>query len=340
MEWEELNPADVGWLSMRTWTQVELPLSVAESMVLVEEVIRAQKGVTRVEPDPGRHRLAAWTRADLMSFGEVIGVQLASTAEFPVATTRATIDSRSRATLSLLDFGRSRAFVRAVALGLNQRVNQRLEAQREAAKAAALQAQLHQSRLALLQAQVEPHFLYNTLAHLQLLIRSDPARADDMAGDLIRYLRLSMPEFRDVGFTLGRELELVRAYLDIMKIRLRERLQVEIDADAGASAMPFPPLLLHTLVENAIKHGIEPKPEGGRVSIAVRHRRNGEERLVITVADTGKGLTSGLEGSGVGLANLRERMELLYPGSARFSIAANSPDGVVATVDIPCAEPA
>jgi sensor histidine kinase YesM len=337
---EELDPADIKWLATRQSTQVELPLSVLDSLELVEDVLRARRGVYSVTRDAGQQRVSAYTRAPRSIFGEVITVTLAPTGALAAATTRALIECGNVVRISLIDFGRSRAHVQSVVLALNQEVNNRLAAAKEASLTASLQAQLHQSRLSLLQAQVEPHFLYNTLAHLQLLIRSEPRAADLMAGDLIRYLRLSMPEFRAAGFTLGRELELVRAYLDIMKIRLRDRLEVRIEADEGAANFPFPPLLLHTLVENAIKHGIEPKPEGGSVSISVRHRFNGDERLVIGVADTGVGLQAGLEGSGVGLANLRERLDLLYPGSARFSIAANSPSGVVATLDIPCAEAA
>jgi len=121
-----------------------------------------------------------------------------------------------------------------------------------------------------------------------------------------------------------------------MKIRMRDRLEVDIDVEAEAAARAFAPLLVHTLVENAIKHGLEPRPEGGRISIDARSIAGGGLR--IAVADTGMGLQEGSHGSGMGLANLRERLKLLYGARARLSIAPNTPSGVVCVIEIPAAE--
>lgn len=208
--------------------------------------------------------------------------------------------------------------------------------QRERARSEAAEKQIRVAQLQALEAQIEPHFLYNTLANLQLLIRDDARAAEKMTGDLIQYLRLSVPDFRGGEFTLGREIDLVRAYADIMKIRMRDRLQVDIAVDEAAAAHAFAPLLLHTLVENAIKHGLEPRPEGGRISIEARSLADGGLR--ITVADTGTGLQEGSHGSGMGLVNLRERLNLLYGERARLSIEPNMPSGVVCVIEIPAAE--
>jgi LytS/YehU family sensor histidine kinase len=252
------------------------------------------------------------------------------------ATTRARIESRPCMRVKLLDVGTGKRLVESIARSLNQAVNKRLKAEREAAEQAALQAQLHQARLGLLQAQVEPHFLYNTLANLQLLIRDDARAAETMTGDLIQYLRLSVPDFRGGEFTLGREIDLVRAYCDIMKIRMRERLQVDIAVDDEAAARTFAPLMVHTLVENAIKHGLEPRPEGGRISIEARSLAGGGLR--ISVSDTGMGLQAGSHGSGMGLVNLRERLKLLYGERARLEVAPNTPSGIVCVIEIPAQE--
>jgi LytS/YehU family sensor histidine kinase len=334
LEGAELRAEDIRGLVVRQWTEVELPLGLFDSLQLVEQALRTRRGVTSISTDAD-HKVTARVSGNFLTPGEVIAVTLSPVGKLAAVTTRAMIESRPVWPMTLMA-RKSRANVQAIALTLNQEVNKHLQAQREAA---ALQAQLHQARLGLLQAQVEPHFLYNTLAHLQLLIRSDACAADEMAGDLIGYLRLSMPDFRGADFTLGRELELVRAYLALMKIRLRDRLHVRIESNEEAGRLAFPALLLHTLVENSIKHGIEPRPEGGTISIAIERTHDAADMLKITVADTGIGLQSGQEGSGVGLANLRERLELLYKGRARFTVAENTPSGVVCTLEIPCAQP-
>ncbi len=191
--------------------------------------------------------------------------------------------------------------------------------------------QVTEAKLAALQAQVEPHFLYNTLASVQALTEVDPARANAMTGHLIQYLRNALPKMRESVSTVGQEIELVRAYLSILQMRMGARLTFEIDVPEALAALPFPPLMLPSLVENAIKHGLEPQREGGNVHISAS-QENGRLRLV--VADTGRGFAETV-GAGVGLANIRERLAALYGETARLTLEGNTPRGVVATIDVP-----
>ena len=144
------------------------------------------------------------------------------------------------------------------------------------------------AKLSLLHAQVEPHFLYNTLASAQYLTRSDPAKADQMLGHLITYLRNSLPRTEEALSTLGEELERARAYLEILKIRMGERLQLQIQVPDSLKAVPMPPMMLQTLVENALKHGLEPVTGGGTVWILARES---DAKVAITVADDGRGFS-------------------------------------------------
>ena len=179
------------------------------------------------------------------------------------------------------------------------------------------------ARLALLQAQIEPHFLFNTLANVQSLIERDPARASTMLDSLNRYLRASLRRTRDATSTLGEELELVDALLKIASIRLGERLSYAIDVPADLHALPFSPLLLQPLVENALLHGIEPSIDGG--VIVIRGRMRGD-CLELNVIDTGVGLGNGnsrLHG-GVGLANVAARIRTLHGERGRVSVETNA----------------
>lgn len=195
-----------------------------------------------------------------------------------------------------------------------------------------LQAQMVQARLSALQAQIEPHFLFNTLANVKRLYETAPLRGREMLTSLISYLRAALPTMREPGSTLGREVELARAFLRILQMRMGERLSFSIDADEALGSARVPPMVLPTLVENAIKHGLSPLPEGGHIDI--RARADGERHLVIDVVDNGAGF-SGSSGSGVGLANTRSRLAALYGTDASLSLAMASPRGVVATVRLP-----
>lgn len=217
------------------------------------------------------------------------------------------------------------------------RMRTSLETQRREA-AEARQAETA-ARLALLQAQIEPHFLFNTLANVQSLIERDPPRATTMLDSLNRYLRASLGRTRKATATLDEELELVEALLKIATIRLgEERLHYSVDVPDALRALPLSPLLLQPLVENALLHGIEPSVERGEVLI--RGTRDGD-LLVLSVIDTGVGLGNGgtkLHG-GVGLANVRARVISLYGERGRVSVGANADAmrGVTATLQIPIA---
>jgi signal transduction histidine kinase len=197
-----------------------------------------------------------------------------------------------------------------------------------------LSKQAIEAELKLMQAQVEPHFLFNTLASVQFLTETDPPKAGMMLGHLLAYLRAALPQLRSDSTTLGQETELAGAYLSIMQMRMGARLSFVIDVPPELAAHRFPPMLLMSVVENAVKHGIEPQAAGG--TIRVRARRQGE-RLVVTVNDDGRGLANKI-GNGVGLTNLRERLRALYAESARFALEENFPHGARATIEIPYVE--
>ena len=196
---------------------------------------------------------------------------------------------------------------------------------------------LAQAQLKMLQAQIEPHFLFNTLASVQHLVRKDPQLADSLLSQLINYLRRAVPDTRGMGSTLGREIGLVEAYLNIVRIRLDGRLEVKVSIPLELADISFPVLIVQTLVENAIKHGIEPKQGPVCIQVAACEAIvDGSRFIDITVTDDGVGFGAAeTMGTGVGLRNIRERLAGLYGASARLSITEVHPSGVCATVRIP-----
>jgi hypothetical protein len=194
-----------------------------------------------------------------------------------------------------------------------------------------LEHQLAEARLQSLQSQIEPHFLFNTLANVRRLFQTEPGSGRAMLGRLAHHLAVSLPRLRAAEVPLGEEVALIEAYLQIHAIRMGTRLQWRLDVDDLLAGAAVPPMMLSTLVENAIKHGLSPLPEGGKVSI--RASLNAKQ-LRLEVADDGQGFT-GSAGPGVGLANIRTRLQLLYGGTARLDFAANRPRGVVAAVELP-----
>jgi signal transduction histidine kinase len=188
------------------------------------------------------------------------------------------------------------------------------------------------SRLRLLQAQVEPHFLFNTLANVRELVDSGSPQASTVLDSLIAYLRAAVPRLHDPTTTMGQEVQLVRAYLELMQMRMPDRLQFSLQADEAALALRCPPTTLLTLVENAVRHGIDPGEDGGRIDVRVRVE-NG--RCLAEVRDTGVGLKPSGAGLGTGLASLRERMQLVFGNDARVKISPISPQGVSAELDFP-----
>ena len=232
----------------------------------------------------------------------------------------------------LVDDGTNLENAEAVTRAISRRIAEQRRGERASAQQTATEKELTVARLNLLHAQVEPHFLYNTLASAQLLTRSEPAKADEMLGHLIQYLRHSLPRTQDDPSTLGAELERAVAYLEIMKVRMGSRLQVSLDVPDALRATPLPAMMLQTLVENAIKHGLEPRTLGGTVWIRARQV---DGQVAITVADDGNGFGSAVEGTGIGLRNIRERLRLLYGADASLAVVANFPAGVAATLTVP-----
>ena len=230
------------------------------------------------------------------------------------------------------DTGASLEHVETLVRALTQKLAERRNRERADVRQTTMEKELTAAQLGLLQAQVEPHFLYNTLASAQELVRTDPARADRMLGHLIAYLRRSLPRTDGSLSTVGLELERSTSWLEIMKMRMGDRLTVHTDVAADIAETPMPSMMLQTLVENAIKHGLEPKPGGGGIWI-----RAGQERgeLSLTVADDGMGFRSEGAGTGIGLKNLRERLRLTYGAAASFVIGNNFPSGVAATIVLP-----
>ena len=194
-----------------------------------------------------------------------------------------------------------------------------------------LRASTAEARLQALQAQVEPHFLFNTLAHVKWLYRRDTERGRRMLDRFLDYLQAALPRVRQADTTLEQELELAHAYLDIQQIRIGGRLAFSIEVPEDIARLRFPPLMLLTLVENAIKHGIAPQTDGGTIRIRARAD---DRRLRIEVCDTGAGLAQ-TSGSGMGLANVRARLSALFGAGARLVIEPNVPHGVVAAIEIP-----
>ena len=215
----------------------------------------------------------------------------------------------------------------------------RAEAQTQTANAAvereSMQRQLSEAKMQMMQAQVEPHFLFNTLASVEHLIETDPPRASAMQRSLIQYLRAVLPQMRDnvVVTNLGREVDMVKAYLNLLKMRMEERLTVELRIPDTLRSAAFPPMMLQSMVENAIKHGLECKPQGGTLKIVAETAGN---KLRVIVSDDGVGFgVVPSDGTGLGLPTIRARLKLLHGDQGQLHIAANSPSGVIVTVEVP-----
>lgn len=189
-----------------------------------------------------------------------------------------------------------------------------------------------ETRLRLLQAQVEPHFLFNTLANVRELVDSGSPQASTVLGSLIAYLRAAVPRLHEPTTTLEQEIDLVRAYLQVMHMRMPDRLQFTLHADEAAFALRLPSMSLLTLVENAVRHGLDPSEEGGRIDVRVQ-LKDGHCRAEVT--DTGVGMRGAGNGLGTGLSNLRERLQLAFGGDAQLRLLALEPHGVRAELEFP-----
>lgn len=195
-----------------------------------------------------------------------------------------------------------------------------------------LERQALDSRLHLLQAQVAPHFLFNTLANVQALVDAGSPHASALLRSLTAYLRAAVPLLHEPAATIERELQLVRPYLELMQMRMPDRLQYAINIDQSVLTVRCPPTTLLTLVENAVRHGIDPSEEGGRIDVDIE--RNGD-RCTVRVTDTGAGLHHAENGLGTGLTALRERLQMIFGDTAQLRLMAGSPRGAIVEVDIP-----
>lgn len=209
---------------------------------------------------------------------------------------------------------------------------ERAAAEHQRARALLREKQAIEAQLKALQAQIEPHFLFNTLANVVSLIERDGHQARRMLEDLIEFLRSSLAESRTRKTTLGRQMALLQAYLRLLEIRMGPRLKYRLEIAPGLENAVLPPMLLQPLVENAIKHGLEPKIEGGEILVLAE--RLGDE-LHLRVSDTGLGLGASQGGTGVGLSNVRERIAGLYGERASLDVAANEPCGVRVSLRVP-----
>jgi LytS/YehU family sensor histidine kinase len=220
-------------------------------------------------------------------------------------------------------------------MGGKRRAEIKAQTAQQDAERESLKRQVAEAKMQMMQAQIEPHFLFNTLASVEHLIETDPPRASAMQRSLIQYLRAVIPQVRENagGTNLGREVSIVKEYLTLLKMRMEERLEFSMSIPEGLNSAAFPPMMLQTLVENSIKHGLEPKAEGGKINLSAEITHN---RLRVTVADNGLGFgVVQSTSTGVGLQNIRERLALLYQGNYQFIITPNQPSGVSVTIEIP-----
>ncbi|MBC7916633.1 MAG: histidine kinase [Rhodoferax sp.] len=331
---------DAKTLANRHQRVLEFPCTVDDALDMVETVLRGLRHYAAMDVDRTHYRLTAHLKSlDRYAMDDgssdqssLVRVVLEPGEGICRATLQFEPDAGPWRDWWVLDHGRNLDNALTVTALLTERIAERRRSDRNAAERTALERQLAQTQLRLLQAQVEPHFLYNTLASAQLLTRSDPARADLMLGHLIAFLRSSLPGADAEQSTLGVEVERSQAYLDILKIRMGERLKAVVEVPDAMRNVPLPSLLLQTLVENAIKHGLEPKSGGG--TLWIRAAKEGD-MVSISVADDGRGLQAESSGTGLGLKNVRDRLHLLYGPRASLALATNFPSGVTATMRFP-----
>lgn len=207
----------------------------------------------------------------------------------------------------------------------------RARIQEEKIKVLTIEKKAAEANLKLLQAQIEPHFLFNTLSNILSLLDTNPQRGKSMLVDFIKYLRSSLSKIREDRTTLGQEMDMIQAYLNILKVRMGDRLNYQIDVPNHLESNPFPPMLVQPIVENAIKHGLEPKVDGGKIIISGREK---DGKLQLEIVDTGVGFAEDRE-SGLGLANIRERLFSIYGNNGKLILEENSPQGLKATIEVP-----
>jgi hypothetical protein len=339
---------DQGTLANRQRRQIEIPLDASEAFDLLDSAIRELPHVEEVESARGSLLIRATVGQPTQPTGRPLGrwnplSWLGTPRNQLRATITAGLNSGSVTLICeplapawsywfILDGGSNFENVEAITRAITERLAALRRSEKAVAVQTAIEKELTLAKLRLLNAQVEPHFLYNTLASAQLLARNDPPRADEMLGHLIHYLRHSLPRAHDEISTLDVELNRALAYLEILKIRMGSRLEVQIDVPESLRTTSLPVMMLQTLVENAIKHGLEPRIGGGTIRI---HARRSNDSVAVTVADDGEGLNAKTSGTGIGLKNVRERLRLAYGSHAALAVVANVPAGVAATLTVP-----
>ena len=302
---------DAAVLSNHQQRRIELPLDAGAAFDLVEAAVRELPRVEDIEASRGSLQVRAKVRRsdpfggnqpskwNVLARFAITRDRVLATVVPGEGTSSATLlcepDAPHWVDLFALDEGTSYENAEALQRSVTRRVAEQRRDEQAQAERSATDNALTVARLNLLQAQVEPHFLSNTLANAQVLART-------------------------------------RAYLEILKIRMGARLELKVEVPESLKALQLPSMMLQTLVENAIKHGLEPKPGGGTVWILARRF---EDHATVTVADDGQGFGSATAGTGIGLKNLRERLRLTYDERASFSIVSNFPSGVAATLTLP-----
>ena len=337
---------DLAALGSRHRQQIEIPFPAAEAFDIVDGAIRELPNVVGVESSRDSLQIHARVKRlhpyerDRRDHGERprnarLNLVFAAITPGDAASSLSLVCEPERGPWLdwfLVDHGTNLQNAESIARAISRRVSEKRRVETDDVRQTATEKELTVAKLSLLHAQVEPHFLYNTLASAQVLTRSDPARADQMLGNLITYLRHSLPRTEDAPSTLGAEIERTRAYLEILRIRMGERLNVQIQVPETLSGVPMPPMMLQTLVENSIKHGLEPVVGGGTIWVLARET---DGKVAVTVADDGRGFADSGGGTGIGLRNVRERLRLAFGEAASFSIGANFPRGVAATITVP-----
>jgi hypothetical protein len=342
---------DGSTLANRHRRRIEIPYPAAEAFAIVEAAVRELPNVEMVEAVSDslqvralvlrRHRDAYFTKTGSAAPPRSRRNLVVATVTPGGATSSVSLvcEPEMSAWRDWIqpDHGTNLENAEAITRAISRRIAERRKGEETEVRESKTEKELTSAKLSLLHAQVEPHFLYNTLASTQILTRSDPARADQMLAHLITYLRQSVPSAEDAMSTLGDELERARAYLEILKIRMGDRPTLQLAVPEELKSVAMPPMMLQTLVENAIKHGLEPVSGGGTIWILARAV---DGKVAVTVADDGRGFSEVGGGTGIGLKNVRERLKLAYGDKASFAIGANFPKGVAATITVPVSTPA
>ena len=344
--------ADASTLANRQRRQIEMPFEADEAFDFIDTTIRELPRASEIESARDSLQVRAKVqRVDPYGAAVPLREQMSKTFGMQRDLVVATVTPRDGASsvtiicepengawsdLFVVDDGVNLENAEAITRAISRRIAERRRNEQASTKETVTEKELAVAKLGLLHAQVEPHFLYNTLGSTKYLIKSDPVRAEEMLDNLILYLRHSLPRTEDSLSTIADELERARAYLDILQIRMGTRLSMQIEVPDTLKSVPFPTMMLQTLVENSIKHGLEPKIGGGTIWILARTNEHG---VAVTVADDGRGFSTETTGTGIGLKNVRERLKLAYGGKATFSIVANFPAGIAATITVPAAGP-